>query len=275
LSPAIKLAVCVAFHFVPERFQYLDALCANFPALARELDVTIVTNAQNEREHKEILAIGTRHGLALSLFVPRGMGHPYLLPWSHFEVMREKHAAPSFTHFMYLEDDLLVRQETILYLLQAREFLRTTGLLPSVLRVEQKTPGGQWYATDVTAPIAIDKCSKVVDQTGAFGFFNIPELYQAMYFLDRESMTEHLSGRSSNPDFGIWKIRERAAQGLTFSKVPEGFASRIMVPYHVAAGEIDERCLVHHLPNNYATNPKAKHAKIKVVDLLQTDTAVL
>lgn len=270
MPPDIKLAVCIAFHFVPERFEYLDALCANFPRLARELDITIVTNAQAQSEHKQILAVGARHGLALSLFVPRGLGHPYLLPWSHFEVMREKHADPSFTHFLYQEDDLLVRQETLGYLLQAREFLRSTGLLPAILRVEQKAPDGEWYATDITAPIVLDKCPQLVDQSGAYGFFNIPELYQAMYFLDRESMSEHLSGRSSNPDFGIWKIRERAAQGLTFSKVPEGFGSRIVVPFRVAEKEIDACCLVHHLPNNYATNPKARHAKIMVADLLQS-----
>jgi hypothetical protein len=47
-----------------------------------------------------------------------------------------------------------------------------------------------------------------------------------MYLLDRELAKEHFYGASSNPDSGVWGIREKAAQGLTFTKVPKGFYSR-------------------------------------------------
>ncbi len=67
-------------------------LCANFPKLAREVDVTIITNATGAEEQGAILQLGKKHGLTLSTFTPYGMGHPYLLPWSHFPVMREKYA---------------------------------------------------------------------------------------------------------------------------------------------------------------------------------------
>ena len=44
----------------------------------------------------------------------------------------------SFTHFMYQEDDMLVRRETVAYHLESREFLRSAGMLPGILRVEQR-----------------------------------------------------------------------------------------------------------------------------------------
>jgi len=266
--PAIKLAVCIAFHYVEERLVYLDTLCGNFPGLAQQIDVTVVTNTNDRGEQQRILDAGRRHGLALSLFVPSGLGHPYLLPWSHFEVMRARHADSTFTHFLYQEDDLLVRLETLHYLLGAREMLRETRLLPSILRVEKKDADGDWYATDVTAAVSLAGCSQVQDKSGVIGFLNLPGLYQGMYFLDREAMTEHLEGRSSHPDSGKWRIRERAAQGLTFSNVPEGFASRNVLPYHVASRRIDPSCFVHHLPDNYATNPRARHGKLRVDEIL-------
>ena len=261
MPPAIKLAVCVAFHFVPERLQYLETLCANFPKLAAQVDVTIVTNAADAAAHGAILQLGKKHGLALSIFTPFGIGHPYLLPWSHFAVMREKHADTSFTHFMYQEDDMLVRQETVRYLLDAREFLRGAGLLPGIVRVEQKEAGGVWYASDVTAAVTMKGSSIVVDDKGEIGYINLVTCYQAMYFLDRESMTEHLDGESSHPDSGAWKVRERASQGLAFSSVPAGFRFRYVVPVQMATQMVDERCFVHHLPNTYALNPESVAGK--------------
>ena len=225
------------------------------------MDVTIITNATGAEEQGVILQLGKKHGLTLSTFTPYGMGHPYLLPWSHFPVMREKYADASFTHFMYQEDDMLVRRETVAYHLEAREFLRSAGLLPGILRVEQREPGGKWYATDVTDAVTMEGSSIVVDEQGVLGYMNLVTCYQAMYFLDRASMTEHLDGQSSHPDFGARTIRERASQGLAFTNVPEGFRFRYVVPVRMATQMIDERCFVHHLPNTYALNPASVAGK--------------
>jgi hypothetical protein len=90
-----------------------------------------------------------------------------------------------------------------------------------------------------------------------------------MYLYDRELMLEHLSGPSSNPDFGPWSIREKAAQGLTFVNVPKGFRSRNLVPYDIKRNQIDESCFIHHLPNNYANDPHSQFGKIPVDQLLK------
>lgn len=267
--PAIKLAVCVTFHFVRDRFQYLEALCKNFSNLAREVDVTIVTNTVDSEEQKAILRIGDQYGLNLSLFVPTGLGHPYLLPWSHFPVMREKFLDPAFTHFLYQEDDMLVRQETVIYLLEARELLRAAGLLPAIVRVEKNSRNGEWYVTDEIKPVELAQRSMVRVEGGPIGFVNLFVCYQAMYFLDRECMARHLSGDSSNPNAGMWHIRERASQALTFVDVPEGFRCRYVVPMDIATKRLDERCMVHHLPNNYVFDPKSLFAKLWLGDLFE------
>jgi hypothetical protein len=80
-------------------------------------------------------------------------------------------------------------------------------------------------------------------------------------------MDEHLNGPSSTPDFGTWHIREKAAQGLTFVQVPQGFSSRVVVPFYEKEKRIAQCCLLHHMTNSYVTHSKSPHAKIKVREI--------
>jgi len=266
-SRPAKLAICVAFHYVEARLPYLARVAAEFPALADEVDVTIVTNTHDDESRARILAQLPTSNARCSIYAPVGLGHPYLLTWSHFAVMRERIADPSFTHFLYMEDDLLVRPVTIAYWLDAETTLRRFGLVPSILRVEQVPPSPEWYSTDQVEAVSIERASRVAGSQ-AIGYLNLPNPYQGLYLLDRRLMTEHLAGPSSSPDFGPWYIREKAAQGLTFASIPYGFKSRTVVPFDVAAKSIPDYCFVHHLPNTYALDPRSKFGKVPVSRLL-------
>lgn len=266
-SPRIRLAICVTFHYVEERLEYLAALSSRFGTLAQSVVPTIVTNTVQPEHHQRIYEIFRKHRIDVSIFTPLGLGHPYLLPWSHFVVMRERIADESFSHFLYLEDDLLCTQEHINYLLEAREMLRPVGLIPALFRVEQNPADHEWYSTDLRGRVDMPGCHTVsVSATSGLGFINLPNPYQGMYFLDRELMAEHLNGPSSSPDYGPWNIREKAAQGLTFMNVPRGLTSRVMVPYYANEKRIAQCCLVHHLTNSYVMNPDTTFGKIRVKD---------
>ena len=268
-TPPIKLAICVAFHYVETRLEYLAAQGARFGSLAREVDVTVVTNTDSPEHHQRISAVFRGARIDFSIFAARNLGHPFLLPWAHFEVMRERFKDESFTHFMYLEDDLLCTQEHVNYLLEAREMLRPLGLVPGLFRVEQNPRDGEWYCTDLTERVDLGKCRRItLGIDSGLGFINLPRAYQAMYFLDREWMAEHLAGPSSTPQLGgSWGVREKAAQGLTFANVPEGFSSRVVVPYYESQKRIAQCCLLHHMPNSYASDPASKHAVIKASEV--------
>lgn len=267
-TPPIKLAICVTFHYAEERLKYLAALSSRFGSLARAVMATIVTNTDAPEHHRRIAAVFQGDGVDFSIFTPTGLGHPYLLPWSHFVVMREHFEDDSFTHFLYLEDDLLCTQDHVNYLLEAREMLRPLGLIPGIFRVEQNPRDREWYCTDQLQPINIGSCPRVAlaVETG-LGFISLPELYQGMYFLDRELMAEHLNGPTSSPDFGQWPIREKAAQGLTFAQIPRGFHSRVVVPYYEKEKRLAQCCLLHHLTNSYALQPRSPNAKVRVRDI--------
>ncbi len=161
---------------------------------------------------------------------------------------------------MYIEDDIMINKNNIEYWLKGREELRHTGFIPSFLRYEKKD-GGTIYSTDVTKPVHLSHMPKISLPNG-YSYVNFREPYQGMYLLDRELMAEHLRGPSSSPDFGPWHIREKAAQGLTFTNIPTGFYSRNLVGFDHKKFSVDPGCLIHHLPDNYANNPQSPFAKI-------------
>jgi hypothetical protein len=54
--------------------------------------------------------------LAVEIHTPTYLGHPYLLAWSHLYTFRESfNTDESITHFMYLEDDILITEKNIEY----------------------------------------------------------------------------------------------------------------------------------------------------------------
>jgi hypothetical protein len=263
-----RLAICVTFHYVEQRLVYLRQIASHFASLADEVDVTIVTNTTDADETQRALETLPPQLAQRAIHASPGLGHPYLLPWSHFVVMRRKIEDPSFTHFLYVEDDLCVTQATVQYWLGARETLRRFGLIPSILRVERKPGETAWYSTDQMERVAIERSSRLSGPHERIGYLNLPNPYQGLYLLDRELMLEHLNGPSCSPDFGRWHIREKAAQGLTFANIPYGFTSRNVVPFEVATKSVPDYCFVHHLPNNYAMDATSKFGKVPVAALL-------
>jgi hypothetical protein len=264
-----RLAIAVTAHFVPDRLVYLHTIATQFPVLADQVEVFIVTNATSTEQAAIDAALGDID-IDYRFVTPTKLGHPFLLAWSHLWVFRELRRLPEAerpTHFLYVEDDILVRPQHIAYWLRGREELRPNGLIPSWLRYEFDGSGVA-YSSDVTAPAQYAKLPKVV-RDGGYAYLNLRFPYQGAYLMDRELLNEHLDGRSSSPDFGPWRSRESAAQGLTFAGVPAGFTSRNLIGYRTDEGTIDPDCLIHHLPNSYVGMPNTPFGKLTISDVVQ------
>lgn len=264
-----KLAIAVTFHYAENRFEYLAQIASKFGLLAKEVEVAVITNATDELRHDNIRAVLSNGSFNIRVLSPTLMGHPYLLAWSHLDVFRRLiQEDQSISHFMYLEDDILVTRANLEYWLQGRDFLRQFGLIPSFLRYELKQNDGNPYSTDITKKAKFWKLPRV-RVTDTYFYVNLRQPYQGMYLLDRELMNEHLSGPSSSPDFGPWGIREKAAQGLTYANVPKGCRSRNFVGFDIERGSVDSRCLIHHTPNNYADNSDIEFGKLLVSEIIR------
>ena len=246
-----KLAIAVCCHFNEARLPYLNQISNAFASLGSEVLVFIVTNTKNSNELNRLESVIANKGYEFRFFIPDTLGHPLLLTWSHFPVFKDLLKDDSFTHFMYLEDDTLITRQNMSYWIEGRELLRPCGLIPSFLRVEKKINDDQWFSSDCPHPFYIYALPRIQVKEN-LGFINLPELYQGMYLMDRELMFEHLNGPSYSPNSGVWGIQEKAAQGVTFANVPKGFTTRNLIPYRLDTCQVDECCLIHHVPNNYA-----------------------
>ncbi len=268
-----KLAVCITFHYTQQRIEYLAKVCDSLVGMAPEIHLTIVTNSEVESEITSIKNLVNTEKIKLEFLVPKALGHPFLLTWSHLNAFRQQFTDESFTHFLYLEDDIYLTQSNISYWLEAREKLRTYGFYPSFLRRELNMENGSWYSSDVLSRMSYYDCP-VLDLGTEGKFISIVHPYQGMYLYDRELMNEHLSGPSSNPDFehnntGLFSmqgpyIREKASLGLTYVSIPKGFRSRNLLPFNGISNQVEEYSMIHHLPNNYANDPALPAGKIPV-----------
>ncbi|BDT11165.1 hypothetical protein L1F28_24940 [Arthrospira platensis NCB002] len=258
----MKLEVAITFFYVEARLSYLKTVATSLALLSDNIHVSIITNDLDN--HHTIRQACARLGNNVSIYVPFLLGHPYLLTWCHFEVFRRKFKLyPDITHFWYLEDDILVTPENLAYWLDGREKLKNTPFIPSFVRYEYQTGKAEKFVTDTVAPVDLN-ASPSVEVAENYQFINLPTPDQGMYLLDRALAKKHFFGGSSSPDFGRWGIREKAAQGITYLEVPKGFYSRNLVGVIKQQYQLDPRCLIHHLPNNYANHPKSKFAKVAV-----------
>jgi hypothetical protein len=269
-QPLKKLCVGVSFHYNANRLGFLKQTLSNLPALADEVEVHVFTNASEDSLKDTIRAAGSSIAPGcLAIHEPKLLGHPFLLTWCHMNIFRARfHEDSGISHFMYLEDDIDIREHNVRYWLDAREALRPHGLIPSFLRYEYQDGCEEKCATDIVKMLVYTRLRKI-DLSTETAYVNLPNPYQGMYLLDRALMKEHLDGPSSAPEFGSWGIREKAAAGITFLNVPAPFHSRNLVGYNKTIGQVDPGCLIHHIPNNYANNPASGFGKVRVSELIQ------
>ncbi len=258
------MLTAISFHYLPARVPFFRTVVAEQPSLAGRVTVHVFTNTHDPVELRDIEACLPPRTDTFSskiISVPT-QAHPYFLTWAHKQSLRGDFAQdPSYTHFMYIEDDILVTSANVSYWLAAREDLRPFGLIPGFIRIERCEADGTWVSSDLREAIRLWR-TPALRLSPQRWFLNLRYAYQAMYLFDRELALEHLAGPAMSPEFGRWNIRERAAQGQTFVDVPGGFRTRNVVPFDPRSLCIDSDCHVHHLPNNYANNPRWGHGTV-------------
>lgn len=257
-----NLLVGLTFHFNYERIKYLEKVTTFLDDLAVQVRLIIVTNTKIISE-LQIIRDATRNK-NFQIFTAHDLEHPHLLTWQHMDLFRGEFVKePSITHFMYLEDDIQIKQKNISYWLKAREELRDFGFVPSFVRYEIMDNNLELRSTDILKPMIYGKIPKLV-LTSSYSYLNLKQPYQGMYLLDRELAIEHLFQNQLKGRSGSWGVRETAASALTFINVPSGFTSRNLVGFYSDEFEVDSGALIHHLPNNYANNPNSGFGKIKI-----------
>lgn len=263
----ISLLAVITYHHSSDRFDTLARTVESIQRSVERVKIVIVTNERSVQTYFRLIARLKLATLRISVRSPKLLGHPYLLTWSHLVVMRDFSKKRKYTHFLYTEDDLVFCQENFTFWLETREILSPYGLIPSFVRFEIAQESGRKFSTDQVMPTRI--LESPIVQIENFSFTNLDNPYQGCYLVDRELLEEHLNGESSSPETGHWKTRERAAQGLTFSNVPENFNARNVVKFDPINKTLDIRQFIHHSPNNYVCDDQTLFGSIPLEGLLE------
>ena len=283
----IRILAAVTFHFRESRLQYLfqvvRALC-EYPV--ELLNVVIVTNVDHQAAIKQISDLcaplfkpfPVRQSANKSLFIESfpELRDPWLLPWCHKHLITDKFlsAESPYSHFIYLEDDILLSFENLCYFLNYRESLKDKRLIPSFQRIEYNDADNHLYLVDQIG-VSDFSTKNHVDVDG-YAFVNLDHPYNAMFVLDRDLAFEYVElpsfdrerSKAVKPE---WDVAARAAMGLCFENSPPGFAVRYVSPVDPGTLLTPYWSWVYHLPNNYAKNQLKPFAKTRIDQLFSAD----
>jgi hypothetical protein len=286
----LRISVYIAFHYNAARLTYLSQVLQTLNTFDSHIKIRILTNTGDHDELRQIQTTVTKScRFETGVVTVSNMMHPYLLPWAHKAMLKQDYgndsdnnSDASFTHFVYLEDDIAITPVNMAYWLENRDILKGTPFYPSLFRVEWNDATHQWYSTDVFEPVSI-AAAPTVSVKGC-DFINVKPPYQGLTIYDRDLLAEHMASEAFRIEAyaelaqlqavleghpGYVRTRERATHGQNYVDVPNGFLSRNLLRFYRKFQEVDVRAWIHHLPNNYANDPASNCGKIPMKELLK------
>lgn len=233
----MKLLICIAFHYNPDRIKYLSQVVY---ALLNEykISVKIVIDTNT----KDLL--GREEFKACQIMVHEKLDHPFHLTWMHrFHV---KSGIDHFDCFMYQEDDMRLPFENFQNYLTNFEIL-WPKYVPSFVRIEQKD--GIDFISDVPEKQPLHKISIAGKE---FNEFKFPYNYHAFWIMPQKELKETMK-----VDFA------RLSDGREFAAMYTGWELGKKALVELEDGRISKKSYSYHLPNNYALSEGTKNGKIK------------
>lgn len=184
---------------------------------------------------------------------------PWLLTWEHKNSFRNRvEESSSSSIFLYLENDSLFTESNLRYFIEYKDDLAKFGLLPSFLQTEYSNSSDQFVAVSLfeNEKLSLEDLPKVELENGLF--VQLPNPYSGLIILDKVQARRYVESPAftefESRSLTWWDIGARAAMGLQFVDVPEGFTSRNVVPVNKSGNGVLECAWVPHQPNIYVQN---------------------
>ena len=278
INENFKLGAVIGFFYNEIKLPILFKVCESLIEISDKNEIYILTNSISSSQKEKI-----KNGISekIKIIVIDEIVHNRLLPWYHLNLMKKLYDNKEITHFLYLEDDILINKSNFYYWINSRKILKKFNLIPGFTRTEINQDNREIYAVDFTKGNNVKELPKIkVNENYEFVNHKFP--YQGMYLYDRELMDEHLQGPSSNPDCGHGAfdtnyidpkminldLMAKANIGLTYINAPSGFFNRMVTLFNNKKKEIDDNCQIQHLTNKY-TNLDSLHGNIKLKDAIK------
>jgi hypothetical protein len=257
-----RILIAITFYYRAERLQFLCQVLQGLAEFPVELmKVVIITNAND----REVLSIRRLCDILLAKEkayelepVPSELleRNKFAMTWHHKTLIINPflEGVEKWTHFICLEDDIKISFRNFCYFMRYRGPLGKHGVIPSFIRVEYNYRDNFLYLVDQVRSTLLE--GRPFVRFGDIEFRTVDGPFSAMYMLDRELAAEYAASPAfdisrSESVSGGWGVPERAAMGLCFTNIPQGYRCRVVVPRHVSGMMPDPMSWVFHLPNKY------------------------
>jgi hypothetical protein len=270
MKVSIFRAIC--FHFNRNKLPFLkETLAASF-SRQYELTTVVTTNSNTETDLNDIAScftnlITSNSHYEITTFP--NLSNPWLLPWTHKQLMKTAFESGLYTHYIYTEDDIRLSEDNILSWIQLNASIGNyNSVYPSFVRVEFCKVKKKWFYTDQRNAVGISS-SNFIEHTFHSNRIRLYELsnpYQAMFIYDNNQMEEYINSQQylvqhcksltniCHPTWGGGGVAEDAAYGLTFKDPISPFRSRNLLPIDTYYRVPLTGFLIHHLTNSYREN---------------------
>jgi hypothetical protein len=160
-----------------------------------------------------------------------------------------------FTHFLYIEHDMLFTENHLKYWLEYRYKLKEFNFLPAFHRFETKN--NKSYSVDIT-----QKAFNIITINNE-KYISLFEPYQGLMLMDKELVKEHIdSGFDKVKSIHTFGHLESANSAYIYCNVPNGFLHRLLLPI-----KDFKKSLIHHTDNKYCNMENIQFGKIDIDEL--------
>ena len=268
-----KIAITICFHFNKKKIKNLIKVCSQINEYAFSKHVTIVTNKIKNNEYNLLKRILKKTITSFNITQIEKNPEPNLLPWFCFNILKKKYNEKSFSHYLFLEGDILINSQNINYWIYSRNILKKHKMIPSFLRYELYKKN--MHSVDNPKIIKIKNTPKIISVSKNSGFINLKYPYHAACLMDRELMKEYTNSNLISIDYGfhhkimrtLYPIKELANVIIGYINVPAGFHNRYFLPF-INKNQIPNYCLIKHLDNKYSKMKTWHYGNIKIKNLL-------
>jgi hypothetical protein len=244
-----KIAIVICFYFKKSRFKTLNKNILEIASYNFNTDLTLITNDLTKKDELKLKKI-IKKIKKYSIIKFKDLPDKNFLPWHSLGVMKSKIKDSSYSHFMYLEDDIIVNSKNISYWIYFRKILKKINLIPNFIRCE--TYKGKLFSVDNPKKLKKNKNPIIFTENKKFGFINSKYPYSAMYLMDRELLKNFLKSKATKIDFSftnrvmksLYPIKELVNISYAYLDVPKRYHNRLVLPF--IKNTIPEFCIIKH-----------------------------
>jgi hypothetical protein len=244
----MKIAKHICFYYIEDRIKYLNQLIDAASKYEHEVDIFIHTH-KNKKWLSE--KINRYDNLNIEILEHKMKEHPFYLSWKPRILMRKQIQEDVYDTYMYVEDDILVSNDTIKYWEKYSTNLNKEKINLGFLRIEKNTQGSYCWTDTASWDLPLLKIESDMLNVGKLS-------YCAFWIHDKELTKKMLDTIPKTRQ--VSNSRERAALGANLAgynpvgkEGSEEIFTKTCIP--LEDNKLSKSCMVYHLPNNYANHP--------------------